>query len=189
MPAARRWPRRPRSRCPHPAARRRSSLTPSSSERDDVDRLAVGRAAGDGVGELHVAPPVLERGPRDLLAPADGADELLLDPPADALLGRYGDLLQLLVAALPARQPPGLRLQPQRALAAEDPEVAGRGQPGDAAEPQVGHGAVLEVGGGFGWGGPLPPPATPRRSPCAAAPPSSSSRSPGGPGRASAESP
>src|SRR5262245_56489542 len=87
----------------------------------DVHRLTACRALGHCICELHVPHTVLEVGVRDLLAPADGADELFLHPPADTLLRRDGDLLQLSVAATPAREALGVDLDVQRPLATEDP--------------------------------------------------------------------
>src|SRR5262245_59269388 len=111
----------------------------------DVHRLTARRTLGHCIGELHVMHAVLEVGVRDLLAPADGTHELFFHPPADALLRRDGDLLQLSVAPPPTGEPLGVGLDAQRPLAAEDPRLRGRGQRGQRAEAQVGHRPALEV--------------------------------------------
>src|SRR5262245_54387934 len=111
----------------------------------DVHRLTARCAPGHGIGEPHVTHAVLEVGVRDLLAPADGAHELFLHPPADALLGRDGDLLQILVAAPPAGEPLGVDLDAQRPFAAEDPRLRRRGQRGQRGKAQVGDRPALEV--------------------------------------------
>src|SRR6266571_7730935 len=91
---------------------------PGPSKVGNIYGLPRGGALRHGIGELHVAHPVLEAGARDLLAAADGVDELLLDAPADPLLLGDGNLLQLLVAASPAGHALGIGFEPQRSLAA-----------------------------------------------------------------------
>jgi hypothetical protein len=74
---------------------------------------------------------------RDLLAPTDGVDELLLDPPADPLVGRDGDLGQGGVAPPGTGQPPGVDLDVQGTVAAEDPRLRRRRERRQRAEAQV----------------------------------------------------
>src|SRR5438034_4409207 len=105
-----------------------------ASELRDVDGLAGLRALGHRVRELHVADAVLEVRVRHLLPAAHGIDELLLHAPAHPLLGRNGDLAQFRVAPPASRQPLGIRLDAESALAAEDPRLGRGREPGDGAE-------------------------------------------------------
>src|SRR5262249_3724531 len=66
---------------------------PRSRQRErEPDRLAAGGAPRDGLGELHVAHAVVERGSRHPFLAANRVDELLLHAPAAAALGGDGDL-------------------------------------------------------------------------------------------------
>src|SRR5439155_26272099 len=114
-----------------------SAGPPADSQVGDLDRLARRGAPGHRLGELHVAHPVLERRAGDFLGVANRADELLFDPPADPPLGGDRDLTELRVATPPAGEAPGVGLEPERALAPEDPHLARRGQRGDRAEPEM----------------------------------------------------
>src|SRR5262245_7871081 len=111
----------------------------------DVHGLTARRTLGHCIGELHVTHAILEVGVRDLLAPADGVHELFFHPPADALLRRNGDLLQLLVAASAAGEPLGIDLDAQRPFAAEDPRLGRRRKRGQRGKAQVGDRPALEV--------------------------------------------
>src|SRR5436309_884494 len=83
----------------------------------------LGGAAVHRLGEVHVAHAILERGQTHRLGAADRTDELGLDPPGVALAVRDGDLLQLPVAATAAAEPRSGLLEPQRAFAAEQPQL------------------------------------------------------------------
>src|SRR5262249_44990571 len=111
---------------PRASRRARSSSARLSGplQLHDLHRLTRRRTLRHRVRELHVADAVLERGVGDLLAAANGVDELLLDAPADAPVGGNRDLGECSVAASSAREPARVRLQAQRAIRPEDPRLA-----------------------------------------------------------------
>src|SRR5262245_22922707 len=130
------------------AARSGEAVTTGAAglERLDVDSLPRRRALGHGVCELHVTDAFLEARARDLFLAPNGVDELLLHPPAHALLLRDDDLLERRVALAAARQSLRIRFQTDSPLGPEDPYLRRRGQCGHGAEANVGDAAAGKIG-------------------------------------------
>src|SRR3989442_1635350 len=80
------------------------------------------------------------------LVTAERAHELLLPSPADPPLGGNRNLATLAIAAAPAREAPGVDLEPERAVRAEDPHLARRRERCHRAEAEIGDGAADQRG-------------------------------------------
>src|SRR2546422_5163575 len=77
---------------------------------------------------------MIRRPPRSTLFPSP---PLFRSPPADPPVGGDRNLAERVLAAPRTRQAPGVSLEPERALAPEDPHLARRRQGRDRAEAKV----------------------------------------------------